>query len=157
MKCPLCGGKTFLKSQSVLLACEQAAEVKVCEHCGYVLAFNLNVVHEQTKRKEDLEKLKADLAKLCEKEKVYKTKVPSVEKEYGEMEECRKKVILLIKHNPDDPDIKRLEKRMKELDEIIDKKTSNRIIIKYREILNSIEFLKKQILEKDLAIKQNEF
>ena len=134
MKCPLCGGTTFLKSQPVILACEQVAEAKVCEHCGYILAFNDKVVQEQAKRKSNLQKLKVQLKKAQEHEKSYKTKVPSFDKEKAEVKECREKLILLIKHNHTDPEIRTLEKRIKEPREILDRKASSLILIKYREI-----------------------
>lgn len=157
MKCPLCGGTTFLRSQPVLLAYEQAVETRVCEQCGYILAFNDKVIQEQAKRKSNLEKLKVQLKKAQEYEKSYKTKVPSFEKEKVEVKECRDKLVLLIKHNHLDPEIQTLEKRIKELDEIIDRKASSLILIKYREILRNIDYLKNQINQEESAIKDNRY
>ena len=157
MKCPLCGGTTFLKSQPVILGCEQEAEAKVCEHCGYILAFNDKVVQEQAKRKSNLQKLKAQLKKAQEHEKSYKPKVPSFNKEKAEVKECRNKLILLIKHDHNDPEIRTLEKRIKELDEIIDRKASSLTLIKYREILRNIDYLKDQIDKEEALIRQNQY
>lgn len=157
MKCPICGGTTFLKSPSVKLRFEQDGEALVCEHCGYILAFNEKVVKEQTRRKENLEQLKIDLRKVCEFEKSYKAKVPSIEKEKLEVEGCRKKLVLLIKHNPEDEEIKKLESRIEKLREIIDRKNSSLVVIRYREILRKIEFLKEQIKQAELQIKENQY
>lgn len=157
MKCPLCGGTTFLKSQPVILGCEQVAEARVCEHCGYILAFNDKVVQEQAKRRSNLQKLKVQLKKAQENEKLYKPKLPSFDKEKLELDECHKKLILLIKHNPIDPDIRNLETRIDELKEIIDKKASSLILIKYREILRNIDYLKDQIDKEEALIRQNQY
>ena len=157
MKCPLCGGTIFLKSQPVILDCEQVAEAKVCEHCGYIMAFNDKVVQEQAKRKSNLQKLKDQLKKAQENEKSYKPKLPSFDKEKLELEECHKKLILLIKHNPTDPDIRNLEKRIDELKEIIDRKASSQMFIKYSEILRNIDYLKDQIDKEKALIRQNQY
>ncbi len=157
MKCPLCGGTTFLRSTSVILGCEEEAEAKVCEHCGYILAFNDKVVQEQAKRKGNLQKLKAQLKRAKENEKLYKPKLPSFDKEKLELEECHKKLILLIKHNPSDPDIRNLETRIDELKEIIDRKASSLMFVKYNEILRNIDYLKDQIDKEETLIKQKQY
>lgn len=157
MKCPLCGGTTFLRSTPVILGCEEEAEAKVCEHCGYILAFNNKAVQEQAKRKSNLQKLKAQLKKAKENEKLYKPKLPSFDKEKLELEECHKKLILLIKHNPTDPDIRNLETRIDELKEIIDRKASSLMFVKYNEILRNIDYLKDQIDKEETLIKQKQY
>ena len=83
--------------------------------------------------------------------------MPSFNKEKAEVKECRNKLILLIKHDHNDPEIRTLEKRIKELDEIIDRKASSLTLIKYREILRNIDYLKDQIDKEEALIRQNQY